>query len=73
MKKFDSKSFLLPLLLLVSLFSFVYVNSSSIAMEKSPTLTVNTANTREIQESKLPDMKLVKSAIMLFTKFTSTK
>lgn len=75
MKKTNFKTTLFPFLLLMSIFSFVYVNTSTIATENAPTtmLPSSEINTTQVQDSKLPDMKILQTVINLLTKYTNDK
>lgn len=75
MKKTNFKTTLFPFLLLMSAFCFVYVNTSTIATESTATtmLPNSEINTTQVQDSKLPDMKILQTVINLLTKYTNDK
>jgi hypothetical protein len=75
MKNVNFKSLFFSLVLLSSLVSFIHVNSSAInIVDTTPIVKVGVeVNEAAQNESKLPDLKIIKFVISIVGKFTTAK
>ncbi len=72
MKRINTKSTLLTVICIVSLYCFVSVNTTAPNYTAMPTINRGVEVT-EINESKMPDLMFIESIVKVLSKFTTAK